>query len=307
MEKQVPIKGRFTTWTLTNTTPVEAFQKGLAAIDLERFAPDEVSRLKALRSSLQKVCARGDRLVRPLPQRRGYAIVSERSKSNVAGGDSIEHHVDYHSVLGDNGISFESDLGTPVDADTTVWRDPTVPLTEEETAAQTYGDEWRLVRNEFARQIDLLPSDAVAGSLTKIVDWLHGVPIRPTGGVYWIPDSSAAKWAQVSAVIARTPGCEVFCARTVVDDEGTRMVNVALVNSVSKELDSLTAEFAQIASRPNNRESTWEKKRDRIERLRKRAVGYEAMLGITVSDLKAKIEEVDGAAAVAAFAAQKKS
>jgi len=31
------------------------------------------------------------------------------------------------------------------------------------------------------------------------------------------------------------------------------------------------------------------------------------MLGITVSDLKAKIEEVDGAAAVAAFAAQKKS
>lgn len=295
-DQTVTIKGKFTTWALTSGTRVEDFRKGLASLDLERFAPDEVSRKTALKKSLQKICAHRRRLVREVSG--GYAIVTERQSSSQAGGATLTHDIDYHAVFSDAqpGIVFQGRAGYEVDSGQHVlWQDLTME-------ARTFGQEWEMIRAEFAHQVDLLPSEAVAASLTKIVDFLHGIPMRPRGGVYWIPDSGCGVWKGVTDVVAQTSGCEVFSMRTVIDDEGTRMVNVALVNSIGNELEKLTEEFGKISSR-NSRGSTWDKKRDRIDLLRQRALGYESMLNSSQTDLKAHIEKVDNAAAVAALAA----
>ena len=288
MTQKIDASGEIVTWSLTSTTNVDKLREALTEIegangkvrDFSRFTPKTNTCLKALHAALMKVFRRST-LIRPLKKGgRGYSIVREETnKTSAVTGNAatLLHNTifevrlpDAHSKVPDF-LEIEED-GLP-----------------SELEAQ--------IRAEFIRQLAVVPHSNLASSLTRIVDHLHGISIRPSGGVYWMPEPVKVYFDNIAnAVMECGPGCEVHCAETVVGPKLTSMVVDNLVRTLRDEMERVADELDANSMLPED--DQWGERKlktmlDRAKHLDKRIRGYQKMMGVNLQELKDQLSELD--------------
>jgi len=263
----------FSTGSKTNA---DKLKNSLAALGLEQYAPKQNSKLVATHQALKSVCGRKDRLIRPLKGEPGYAVVREEKGED---GKSLSHTVEFDALM-------------PAGSDFPVFRNPDGEyFSPVEDGAITH---------RFQIECERVQASAVSKSLVQIIDYMHGISLRPRGGVYWIPQGAVAKFEKVAECFQNS--CEgnlnkVYFQTTVHDDKLRDSVIMGLTESIENE----TRQMLEALSQPDVGKRAKKTKMDRCGKLLKRISGYEKMFQVSLQELQKHVADVEAEAMMTAF------
>ena len=136
--------------------------------------------------------------------------------------------------------------------------------------------------------------------LTDIcLEELDGVVLRPAGGVYWLPDTSLPRLADVRDAIRASaqPGSapQIYPCRVERDDDALLAVTHAICGQVEQQCKVITDSIkeGELGERAlNNRQDQAVQMKQQINR-------YERLLGKPLNDLNVKCDEMKAVAAEA--------
>ena len=140
--------GRIVFWTLGSDSDHQKLKDGFERLGLSNYAPDEQSALMSLKSALTEVYGSRRCLVRRLEKRSGFQISQERASGENNAGLEYRKLFSVEIPTGPHGILFMD------------------PNTGERIPDPKYADH---VRNLFWQELDKVPRDNLARSLTRIV------------------------------------------------------------------------------------------------------------------------------------------
>jgi len=101
------------------------------------------------------------------------------------------------------------------------------------------------VRAEFRRQTELLKPSQVTTALVAVLSRLKVTRLRPTGGIYWLPQEVLPAWQAVSEVVERASvggRNSIYRITHALDAEAIRAVRDALLAQVNDECEVLIKE-----------------------------------------------------------------
>lgn len=152
------------------------------------------------------------------------------------------------------------------------------------------------IKAAYNRHLELLSPADVGTWLVKLVRRVDGIPLRDTGGVYFVPYTRVPEWtAMVTAIHAAS-------AHRINDLPALRAED-----AVSSILDALTAEAEGVAAELEEdlaSELTAKKAGNRVTRCEQteaKVARYEALLGIKADALRTRLEGLRAQLAVAAI------
>lgn len=158
------------------------------------------------------------------------------------------------------------------------------------------------LQNAFESAKCILPGASVSQSLVSILSFLGGTALRPSGAVYWIPDSAVETWCKVAAaveesIVGKEHESKVYMIRSVMDRHAVRAVRDAIVNEVTMAASLLaeqvcSGDLGEVAL--NNRKAAAMQLHTRVEQ-------YESLLGEGMERLHAVISMVEQSATLAAL------
>ncbi len=254
--EHIAAAGKIVWWRLSGTLDVRKLKPAWIAASLdEKLLPDPPAPTTALRRAAQDQ-AKGRRLVRPLEGRKGYALVDEQAK-----GDALNYDVECRVKLDIVGRlvvepSYHSLAGT--------------------------------LREAYDRHLaECEPAD-VGSWLVYLVSKVDGVPLRDTGGVYFVPHDRVAEWDKMTAAIRKSSAHVVL---------GVPALNGA--DAVDSILDALEVEAAEEARKMEVKlsegkigEKARENRITRCEAVEAKVARYEALLGRKLTALSARLEDL---------------
>ena len=155
-QNNLQVGGIITFWTVGEFSDLATLQDGLAAIGLGDFAPEPRTPPAALRDALGEVFQGRDFLVQPLRDRNGFEV------RRVERG---EYENTYNKTL------------TAKLKDRTLYLDP-------------FGDKQaELITSTYNKHLGKIRGPMVTRVMVEIMSAkLGGTRLRPTGGIYWLPD-----------------------------------------------------------------------------------------------------------------------
>ena len=263
VEKQIAYNGQIVYWSLTDGTNVDVLRDGFSAIGKAHLIPETQADNAALKRAIASVFSDKRTLVRPLSGVVGYAVVHEDPS-----GDEMEYEEEARFALLD-GELYSNPLDHPAN----------------ERISEIYSFERKLVT-----------ASKLGGVLVRAARELDGIPLRPRGGAYWIPDHQADAWENIVNVVESSRhGNVTWKLRTTTDENTVNAVCDSLITEVEKEIESLTEEIQEgdLGERGiKNRE----KKAQELDALVSR---YEKRLGKTLTQVKEQIAEVEKLAVAA--------
>jgi hypothetical protein len=284
---EVNSQGRMVYWTLGGKTDAERLEDALDVVGLKKYAPSSNTAKISLKLAMQSVCPKGVRFIRDLKGERGYSVVSQRKNPTTG---ELTFRVDFSGTTDLEGdITFR--VGEDVPDGVSLSRDNTWPSRE-----QIIYDIAR-VRSEALAQSTNCQASTVARSLVGIVDKLHGIPLRESGGIYWIPEQALPRWEQVAQAFMQYGGGSniIYGVKTEVDEATAFAIMDALVRDIKKEREQMEDRFNNLEhgaadSRHKRALDTMEK---RIKTLHNRVKGYEGIVGKNLDGLRAELTECE--------------
>lgn len=244
--QSVSISGAAVYWSVSSSTQLDALTAGLAAVGLERFAPNQPTMTVAVKAALTDLYAGPRVLIRP--DRGGFSVVDEQ-----AGALGLIHTTRLTVQFSGPAVS----VSPPDDPDFS-----------------------RIVA-AIQGQRELVPVAALTQTLTAIVRSLGGIQLRQTGGFYWIPARSLGLWRQVMSAVNSAGPNEVSMLTTIVDDAAVAAVSAALTAEMEAEVRQMTDELATGLS-----ERAMKRRSEQLTALVNRLKDYEASLGTTLDTLR---------------------
>jgi hypothetical protein len=285
-DTDLPLKGKTITFTLSSNTDPDELKKLLENISvigrdgkprsykrLAKFSPKANSPKAGLHASLMKLYGRSGHLVRTLKGKRGYAVV--REERNNAGSVTGNSATLLHTTL------FEVTLDQS---------DSLVPTWEEIENNALPDSLKNTIQAEFVRQLKVCSHNALARSVVRMIDSLHGISLRPTGGVYWLPEQAIDVWNQVAdAIEISGPGNNIYGFRTAFDEESAATILDALTRNVMEEVERMAEEVADADLDLGKRAMTT--KLARAKMLKNRVAHYGKMLGTVAAEASKKMDK----------------
>ncbi len=263
VEKKIKYNGITVFWSLTDGTNIEVLRDGFEEIGWLHLLPEVQEDSQALRRALAHHFPGKRTLIRPLKGIVGYAVVNED-----ASGDEMEYDEEVRMGLVD-GKLFSNPMDHPL----------------REAVSDTYRFEKKLVT-----------AAKLGGVLVRAARELNGIPLRPRGGFYWIPDSSAEKWEQIVDVVERArSGNVTWKMKTTTDENTVEAVCDSLVIQVENQLAKLESDLEE-GELGKRALKTREKDAQELDSL---VANYEEILGKTLEGLRSRASEVESAACVA--------
>lgn len=259
------ISGAIVYWTASKDTSANVLATNLQAIGLDKFVPAPATDAVALKAAMTDLYAgatagAGTNLIRP--DRNGFSVVTE-----TQGVFGLAHDTVLHARFAHGHLSL-----TP----------------------QDHPDAARLL-SAIQSQLDLVPTSSLTSALTSIVGHLGGVSMRPTGGIYWIPQRSLEMWGKVIKAVQESGASAVYMAQTVADAESVRAVCAAIQAEVGAEVERIRHDLAEgLTARSGRARSA------QLSTLGNRLREYEADLGTTLGDLRDALSQMDHALLAAA-------
>lgn len=136
-----------------------------------------------------------------------------------------------------------------------------------------------------------LGASAVGKVLSDVVDKLGGVSLRDGGGVYWLPERSAADWSRFAADIESAGvGNSVYAMQVAADAEMVRCVGDRMTGEVGTQLESLEAELGAFTMTPE----TVEKRRAKMEELMRQVENFENAFATRLEAVRESFSKVSG-------------
>lgn len=256
-EHNVTVGGAIVYWTLSDDFDAELLKTGLQNLGLEKFAPDARTTVSALKQALINaagLCKLKNVLVRGLenPKEDGFIVVRENLGDQDNEYDTL-FHADHHPS---EGLRLQCD-------------DPNF-------CAHT--------QNEFRKCSGSASAYAVSKSLVNIAAELHGTPLRPSGGIYWIPDHKLSQWEDVVKVVSAAAHGEtkLYKIRTVFDDSAADALRDAVANAINSDVKALE----EYTKKDNAKERFLRARREDAKRLREKVKSWEEVLNLTLGDLR---------------------
>lgn len=209
-------RGAITYWKLGGITDPDVLQAEFRKLGLDKHVPERRTYLQSLKSALGDM-KDAKQMIRPLKDKEkdGYTIVAE---------DKGKRTNDYDCIA-------------------------SVAIDEEGNIDVHTGSLDRMVlRKGVCYYKDKLAARAVTDTLSELVEVCDGVPLRPSGGVYFIPLSGLALWKGIAAAIAAASDKnELTVAELEINADTVRDIRKAL----QEEIDALAAEAERIAADGN--------------------------------------------------------
>lgn len=203
-------------------TQRELLLERLRQIGLERFVPAERGDSNALRSALKDHCdTRSQR-------RRGKdKLVQSHKQQSKHGFEVVD--VQRGEQFNDYSLDFAAKV-------------------EGGVVHVTHGDvDQSQLQELFTTHKSTITGASVGQSLVAILAHLGGTALRPSGGVYWLPETAIETWQSVVGAIQQaareTGGNSVYLLRTLLDESGIRAVKDAIVAEVTEASSGLIAEI----------------------------------------------------------------
>jgi hypothetical protein len=256
-------------WTLAEWSSRDRLQEGFAAVGLDKFVPEPRPPAPALKAALEEVLGGPRMLLRPLARRDGFTVILEDRGESA----NVYAQVLIARVEGNNG-----DV-----------RPTFQPETDERVPA---------VREAYQRHLGLLHTGQPSNSLVAILDALRGTRLRPSGGLYWLPERKLGDWqraALAAEAAAEDKPSAVHILRHRLDAAAVRAIRDAIVAEVLTEASRMHDEIAS----GELGERALESRRAQLGQLREKIALYEDLLNVGLGGLYQAVDRSEQAAAAA--------
>jgi hypothetical protein len=244
------------------------------------WLPGEPSARAALRRAVQSVTG-PRRLARPLPAGAGWALVEERpSKDNEK---VLEHEVVLTCAI-DSACAMRGFAKRP-DA---------VPLGGE-------------IRAEYERARTALDAGDIGSWLSDLVrSRLHAVALRDSGGIYFVPRSYVERYAQVRDVLRTCSAHVLHEVPALRTEEAVAAILSALEDEAKAAVDDMVERIGRTGDEALGKRGLASQVA-RLDRLRDKVAGYEALLGARVEGLREHLVELTATTTAAVLAADQEA
>ena len=148
------------------------------------------------------------------------------------------------------------------------------------------------VRQRFEMYRTTHHPDDVRRAISKALDAMAAVALRPSGGIYWIAAPFADKVRRLQSAIEKIGASRVCLLPVNKSAEAERTLGEIAKGSIEAELASLQAEIESFLSTPPDRASTLIRRFDSFEALRARAKLYREVLAVEVQDLDKQLSQM---------------
>ncbi len=267
-EMSVKHNGMIVFWSLTDGTSISKLRDGFESIGRQDLIPETQNDGQALKRAVQQNFPSRNKIIRPLKGCVGFAVVHEEETIESDGQRKLAHEEELRvAITGGTIISNPS-------------HHVCMPAIEE----------------AFQVERHQVTAAKLGGILVKACVGLSGIPLRPRGGAYWIPNAKADQWEDVVRVIEEAnPSNRVFKVRTSTDPDSVDTVCHSLVTEVEKQLENLSESLhtEDLGKR------ALQTKVSSAMGLKTLVSEYEEILGKTLTKLQQKAEEVHASASVA--------
>lgn len=258
--------GCVTFWSLADRTSHAALETALRACGLQDLVPEKRTRVAALRDAIHAVLGHGDVRSEALKKGGWYVVRA------LAGVEDVT----YRHVLTAKVENKDADL---------------------EVTGPSAASYEQALKDELERQTNVLKPPTITAVLTDLVSKLRGNRLRPSGGIYWLPDSALGEWELMSNAVEIAGANRVYKVRHRFDEDSVRAVRDALREEVTNELSVIEAEME--ANDCGKR--ALKNRAARAVSLADKVKFYESVLGELLPDLSLACEKSRAAAAEAAL------
>lgn len=270
-EIEIGFNGAIVWWSLNNETSREKLREGFEAIGRPDLLPTIENDGQALRRAIRNCFpSRGDNLIRPLKGIPGFAVIEESGGINSSGFSELSHRQELSIAISGSAI-----ISNPQD----------YPLVD------------RIKREYFAEK-QKVPASKLGKILVDACARLSGIPMRPRGGMYWMPEESLGRWEEIVSVVKNAQHKNrCWKTKTTTDQETVDAVCDSLIIEVEKQLDgvmeALTSEENVLGKR------ALKTKANTALELKNLVAQYEGILSRTLTDLSEKADKVQSATGLA--------
>ncbi len=258
--------GAITYWTLANNSDLAKLRDHWAAVGMDSLLPERQEGIAVLRAALAEHCLAEPVLIRRLANRKALTVVRE---------DCGDAENEYRAVL-----------RAEIADDGSIRTTPDNPL----------------IADRYAAWCNRLTAARLGSALAHVVSALGGITLRPAGGVYWLPAKALPDWATIAqGVETASLNCRpntVYVLRTHADPETVRAVRDGLAAEIDAAVNGIAAELAtgELQAR------AIDTRRQAAHGLRAKIRAYEAALGEALDTVRAKVDSIEQAAALAELA-----
>ena len=148
------------------------------------------------------------------------------------------------------------------------------------------------IREAFDVALTTVGQGELSRALVAMVDKLHGISLRPKGGIYWLPEKSLATWQVLCQFVEQAgQGSEVWQLRTAMDERALQAIRDGLSSQILSEAETMRDEIAQ----GNLGERAIETRRNLCASRRAKIEAYKGMLGESLADLDKAIDAIEEA------------
>ena len=147
-----------------------------------------------------------------------------------------------------------------------------------------------LLQAAYDRYRSTVHHSSVSRALVDIVMALGGTTLRPSGGVYWIPNDHWDRWcAVVQAVETSGPSNNVFSMRVIYDEHSAAAIREALTAEIEREASNIASAMDELVS--NNCLKKAAPLKSRAECLRIKLSAYEESFGFCLQNLAKQLQD----------------
>lgn len=264
--------GRVVYWSIHGETNVAALCAAIGDAIPADDLPAQRTPQAAFSAAVRGLATR-HRLIRPVDKRGGgFAIVDESPSSDEF--KPLHHHTTCTVKLVGNEFEGIRVSSTPEDH----------PLRAQ-------------VQAEYERQLDMLNPGEVGAWLVRLAErTLKGVRLRPSGGFYFIPKATVETWQRVASAVGNL-GPETFQIPALASSDVILAVTSAIGREAQEILDGVAADLdaGTLGARAlTNRE-------DDLKTMEGKLRLYEELLGVSLTGLRDKLDEVQANLTAAAL------
>ena len=156
------------------------------------------------------------------------------------------------------------------------------------------------VQKEYDNFREVVTGSAMGACLVDICQHFRGTSLRPSGGIYWLPEDVVETWDKVGQAVSdsSTGGNEsnVYRLRTVLDESAA----AAVIDAITAEVDAQSGEIIEGIGELGERALRTREERSR--NLKAKVEHYEQMLGEGLDKLKTVCDIATKSAAHAVLA-----
>ena len=152
------------------------------------------------------------------------------------------------------------------------------------------------LRAAFGAQLDALDDTDVSCWLVKMARHLDAVPLRDSGGVYFVPAHRVFEMMRMREALDRASYCRIHALPAARSEEVVAAVIDAVTTAVEAEAKAIEVELATPM-----KARALETRKERLAAEHARVSRYEALLGVKLVSLRGTVELVEQQACLAAL------